>query len=135
MEITEEYLRHRYSSMSTEELIDIERTSDLTELASRVIEDALAERGVTNNDKEHLVKKLEADVNKRSEGAKRLTTVLSFLFSISWVIFTTNFAGFSGRTNEIIIFFVGIPITFFIPRLLLWIYYWVKEGFEKDKET
>jgi len=51
MEITEEYLRHRYSSMSTEELIDIELTSDLTELATRVIEDIFVDRGVTNDER------------------------------------------------------------------------------------
>jgi len=109
MEITEEYLRHRYSSMSTEELIDIERTSDLTELASRVIEDALAERGVTDNDKEHLVKKLEADVNKKPDGARRLANVLSCLFTMSWLIFVfivTNVLESEQTTASIVIFIV-----------------------------
>ena len=51
MEVTEESLRQRYSNLRTEELIEIERTSDLTELASRVIKEIFLERGVSQEQK------------------------------------------------------------------------------------
>lgn len=55
MEVTEESLHQRYSDLSTEELIEIERTSDLTELASRVIKEIFMERGVSQEQKASIV--------------------------------------------------------------------------------
>jgi len=56
--ITDESLQQRYSSLSTDDLIELDRTSDLTELGKRILEEILAERGVTHDDKENIVQQL-----------------------------------------------------------------------------
>ena len=47
MDVSEESLRQRYSEMETEELVELYKSSDLTDLASSVIEQIISERGVS----------------------------------------------------------------------------------------
>jgi tetratricopeptide (TPR) repeat protein len=52
MDVTEQKLRERYESLETDDLMDLCRTSDLTELASSILKDVLSGRGVEVDDLE-----------------------------------------------------------------------------------
>ncbi len=75
-------------------------------------------------------------MNQRSEGVKRLVTVLSILFVISWVLLVLfSSDGFSRmhRSGDWLTFIAGIPIAFLIPPLVPKAIYWVKDGFNQHK--
>lgn len=64
MDVSYEKLKERYLALSTDELLDIYVTSDLSQIASELIDAELEKRGVTSG-----------DVQSASETAKMLSTV------------------------------------------------------------
>lgn len=60
MEATERELRERYEALETEELIDLHRRGELTELASSVLGEVLKERGVSTKQFRKLVAEEDA---------------------------------------------------------------------------
>ena len=65
MAVTEESLRQRYSNMNTEELVELYQYSDLTNIASAVLERILAERSVTTEEQRKIIERLEAEEQKK----------------------------------------------------------------------
>jgi hypothetical protein len=59
VEVNAEVLRQRYSTMETEALIELEWKEELTELALDVLEGVLKSRGVTDEMRAEITKKLE----------------------------------------------------------------------------
>ena len=58
MEVTAEDLKQRYESLQDDELIDLHLNSELTEIASSVLKDVLAARGITEDRvKDYMAKK------------------------------------------------------------------------------
>ncbi len=66
MEVSEETLFERYSRMETEELVELQTTSDLTDMASAVLEKILAERGVTAKERINLAEQFEKESESNS---------------------------------------------------------------------
>jgi hypothetical protein len=76
-------------------------------------------------------------MNQRSEGIKRLVIVLSFLSATAWVMYVFIASEAFSEMGEAgwLIFVAGIPVTYFIPPLITKAIYWVKDGFNQDKNT
>ena len=55
MKVSKQELREHYDSLKTEELLELRQAGTLTELASSVMEDVLASRGITS---EHLIESI-----------------------------------------------------------------------------
>ena len=64
MDISEESLRQRYSQMETDELIELHRTSDLTDLALSVLEIILSERGITAEERKAIGERIDEEPSK-----------------------------------------------------------------------
>jgi len=77
MDVTDASLRDRYSKMGTEELIDLVRNSDLTDSASKILNQTLSERGVTEEDQTRRVK--EASMEE-----KKLRSKIGFQWWVVW---------------------------------------------------
>ncbi len=73
----------------------------------------------------------------RSEGVRRITFIFSVVALIAWIILVfLSSRGFSMIIGaEWIIVLVGIPVSYFIPQLILRLIYWLKDGFAQDKNT
>ncbi len=67
MDVTEASLRERYSQMDTDQLIEMAAAGTLTDMASAVIEEVLAERGVKEEDKSKIISELDNEWKKASE--------------------------------------------------------------------
>lgn len=67
MEIKAEYLRQRYSTMETEELIELKRNGGLTEVASGVLDEILKTRGVTDENQADITKQLKEKISRSKE--------------------------------------------------------------------
>jgi hypothetical protein len=68
MEVTAEQLRERYESLETEELIDLHRHSGLTDLASSVLSEVLASRGINGEGINEIEEKQETEEFKKAHG-------------------------------------------------------------------
>ena len=67
MQVTEQDLRERYAGMETEQLIELQAQSNLTETASRVLEEELAKRSVSPHDRAAIVSELEQHTAQQDE--------------------------------------------------------------------
>lgn len=116
MEVTEEFLRQRYSDMGTEELIELHQTSDLTDMALAVLEEVLAERGVTTEEKKEIVKqlKIESDslVPLASIGSRFIAQMLDGIIALLVLLIPFAILGGSSNTG------VNIGIIAYIAYLL-----------------
>lgn len=77
-------------------------------------------------------------MNQRSEGVKRLVTVLSLISVTAWVVLIlidTHMLTRSRDIGEWLIYSAGILITYLIPPLIARVIYWVIDGFQQDRST
>ena len=82
---------------------------------------------------------LNSKVNSnRSEGIKRVCLIICILSVVLWAMFVLNETkDFSTKTNlrDWLIILAGIPISFYIPKLILKIGYWVTDGFRQNEKN
>lgn len=80
MQATRESLRARYAEMETEQLIELDRRSELTSLAQAVLDETLAERGITPTERTDLEQQIEHEhkqlVPLASLGARFVAQIL-----------------------------------------------------------
>ncbi len=77
MDVTDESLRERYSQMDTQELINLGRSSDLTESAEKILNQILTDRGVTEEDQIRIIK-------KTAQEEKELRAEIGFQWWVVW---------------------------------------------------
>lgn len=76
MEATDKELRERYETLDTDELVDLYRNSDLTELAQSVLKETLGKRGVDSD-------AFQEQTTKQEKGEKTFIDRNEFLKTVS----------------------------------------------------
>lgn len=91
MQVTEQDLREHYEALETKQLLELQAQGTLTETATRVLEQVLAERSVPAEERAALVAEVEKEASARDEqmgslasrgarlGAQLIDTVLVFV--------------------------------------------------------
>ena len=117
MEVTKDSLHQRFSAMATEELVELQHTSDLTELARDVLEAILTERGVTPEERVKVIELLNeeatATVPLASIGRRFVAQIFDAL--AAFIILVVPFLIFDGESDTGI---QGIGIAGYILYLL-----------------
>jgi len=74
MQVTEQDLRERYASMETEQLLELQARGDLTETAARVLEQELARRPISAEDRAAISSELKQQTAEQDELIKSLAS-------------------------------------------------------------
>jgi len=74
MQVTEQDLRERYASMETEQLLELQARGDLTETAARVLEQELARRPISAEDRAAITSELKQQTAEQDELIKSLAS-------------------------------------------------------------
>lgn len=74
MQVTEQDLRERYASMETEQLLELQARGDLTETAARVLEQELARRPISAEDRAAITSELQQRTAEQDELIKSLAS-------------------------------------------------------------
>ena len=76
-------------------------------------------------------------MSKKSIGGKRIALVFSILFASPIIIFVIGASinrGGEIPTQDSLFAVITIVIAYAIPQIIYHVYYWIKDGFSKDKE-
>ena len=75
MEVTEQDLLERYQSMETEELLELKARGTLTDTATRILEQVLAQRSVSSEERVRLTAEIEQRVSAEREATASLASL------------------------------------------------------------
>lgn len=134
MDINADVFRRRYSTMETETLIELQWNEELTECASGVLEEVLKSRGVTDEMRAEITRKLEetrprsGDKRARRDVSKPLKTkwlrawayFILPLFSIQSIYFAMTISEISFSILSAIIAIIQLSTVFGLYHRRVW---------------
>lgn len=123
MKVTKETLHQRYSCMETDQLVELQYSSDLTDIALEVLERILIERGVTSEDRTKVIELLEEEVTQSvplaSIGSRFVAQLIDAVIAfIILIVPLSIFGGDSdvGLTIAIIAYFLYLLLQDGLPN-------------------
>lgn len=123
MNITEQDLRERYESMETHQLVELQMRGGLTEMASRVLQQVLAERSLSQEE----LGAVEAEV-KRAAAAREATMAVLASRGARVGAQAIDFAVFLAIFSFAFLFWLASPPVAFLTWLLSVAYLLLADG-------